>query len=81
MKVTGEIKDHWDRKDHFWVSTSLESTSLLVCLVSIFYLILIIIHCRNYSGTPLNGHPSIVDTHDITDNSESPDCPPVHFNT
>ena len=27
-----------------------------------------------YSGTPLNGHPSTADTHDITDNSESPDC-------
>ena len=34
-----------------------------------------------YSGTPLNGHPSIADTHDITDNSESPDSPPIHFNT
>ena len=34
-----------------------------------------------YSGTPLNGHPSKADTHDITDNSESPDCPPIHFNT
>ena len=36
---------------------------------------------RLYSGTPLNGHPSTVDTHDITDSSESPDCPSVHFNT
>ena len=35
----------------------------------------------NYSGTPLNGHPSTADTHNITDNSESPDCPSVHFNT
>ena len=34
-----------------------------------------------YSGTPLNGHPSTADTHVITDNSESPDCPSVHFNT
>ena len=34
-----------------------------------------------YSGTTLNGHPSTADTHDITDNSESPDCPSVHFNT
>ena len=34
-----------------------------------------------YSGTPLNGHPSTADTYDITDNSESPDCPSVHFNT
>ena len=25
-----------------------------------------------YSGTPLNGHPSTADTHDITDNSEVP---------
>ena len=24
-----------------------------------------------YSGTPLNEHPSIVDTHDITNNSEN----------
>ena len=34
-----------------------------------------------YSGTPPNRHPSKVDTHDITDNSESPDCPSIHFNT
>ena len=34
-----------------------------------------------YSGTPLNGHPSKADTHDITDNSESPDCLSIHFNT
>ena len=34
-----------------------------------------------YSGTPLNGHPSKADTHDITDNSESPDCSPIHFDT
>jgi len=34
-----------------------------------------------YSGTPLNGHPSKADTHDIMDNSESPDCPSIHFNT
>ena len=33
---------------------------------------------EKYSGTLLNGHPSTVDTHNITDNSESPDCP---FNT
>ena len=26
-----------------------------------------------YSGTPLNGHPKIVDTCDITDKFESPD--------
>ena len=32
-------------------------------------------------GTPLNGHPSIADTHDITDSSECPDCLPIHFNT
>ena len=36
---------------------------------------------RVYSGTPPNGHPSKADTHDITDNSESPDCPSIHFNT
>ena len=33
------------------------------------------------SGTPLNRHPSTADTHDIMDNSESPDCPSIHFNT
>ena len=37
--------------------------------------------CSQYSGTPLNGHPWVVDTHDITDSSESPDCPSIHFNT
>ena len=31
-----------------------------------------------YSGTPVNRHPSMADTHDITDNSESPDH---YFNT
>ena len=36
---------------------------------------------KNYSGTPLNGHPSKADTHDITDNSKSPNCPSIHFNT
>ena len=30
---------------------------------------------------PLNGHLSTTDTHNITDNSESPDCPSIHFNT
>ena len=35
----------------------------------------------DYSGTPLNRHPSIADAHDITDNSESPDCPFIHSNT
>ena len=34
-----------------------------------------------YSGTPLNGQPWKADTHDITDNSESPNCPSIHFNT
>ena len=34
-----------------------------------------------YSGTPLNEHPSKADTQDLTDNSESPDCPFIHFNT
>ena len=39
-----------------------------------------IINCPRYkSGTPLNGHPSKANTHDITDNSESPDCSPIHF--
>ena len=36
---------------------------------------------KGYSGTPLNRHPSKADIHDITDNSESPDCPPIHFDT
>ena len=31
-----------------------------------------------YSETPLNGHSSIADTHDVTDNSESPDCLSIH---
>ena len=32
--------------------------------------------------TPLySGHPSTVDTYDIMDNSQSPDCPSIHFNT
>ena len=34
-----------------------------------------------YSGTPLNGHPWKADSHDIMDNSESPDCPSIHVNT
>ena len=34
-----------------------------------------------YSGTLLNGHPSMADTHDITDNSESPDRFSIEFNT
>ena len=36
---------------------------------------------HGYSGIPLNGHPSTVDTHDIVNNSESPDCPSIHINT
>ena len=31
--------------------------------------------------TPLYGHPSTADTYDIVDNSESPDCPSIYFNT
>ena len=34
-----------------------------------------------YSGTPLNGHPSTTDTHDITDSSEIPDRFSIDFNT
>ena len=34
-----------------------------------------------YSGTPLNGDSSTADTHDITDNSASPNSPSVHFST
>ena len=33
-----------------------------------------------HSGTPLNRHPSTADTHDIMDNSESLNCPSIHFN-
>ena len=33
-----------------------------------------------YSGTPHNEHPSMADTHDIMDISESPNCPSIHFN-
>ena len=32
----------------------------------------------NYSGTLLNGHLSAADTYNITDNSESPNCPSIH---
>ena len=32
-----------------------------------------------YSGNPLNGHLSTADTHDIMDNSESPDCLFIYF--
>ena len=34
-----------------------------------------------YSGTSLDEHPSTADTHDETDNSESPDCSSIDFNT
>ena len=34
-----------------------------------------------YSGTPLNGHPSTADTCDIMDNSECQDHISIHFNT
>ena len=33
-----------------------------------------------YSITPLNGYPSTVDTCNIMDNSECPDCIPIDFN-
>ena len=36
---------------------------------------------NQYSGTPFNGRSSTADTHDITDSSESPDCPSIHFST
>ena len=35
----------------------------------------------HYSGTPLNGLPSMADTCNIMDNSECPDCISIHFNT
>ena len=35
----------------------------------------------HYSGTLLNRHPSTVDTHNITDNFESPDRFSIDFNT
>ena len=34
-----------------------------------------------YSGTPLDEHPSTADSHDEMDNSESPDCSSIDFNT
>ena len=34
-----------------------------------------------YSGTPLNGHPSMADTCDIMDISEHPDRISIDFNT
>ena len=34
-----------------------------------------------YSGTPLNGHPSTVDTYDITDTFKCPECFSICFNT
>ena len=36
---------------------------------------------ESYSGTPLNGHPSTVDTEDITDSLESPDRFFIDFTT
>ena len=36
---------------------------------------------QDYSGTPLNGHPSTADTCNITDISEYPDCMSIDFNT
>ena len=36
---------------------------------------------RGRPGKKAEGIPSTADTHNITDNSESPDCPSVHFNT
>ena len=35
----------------------------------------------DYSGTPLNGHPSTSDTNVVTGNSQNPDCRSVDFNT
>ena len=34
-----------------------------------------------YNGILLNRHPSTMDTHDITNNSKSPNCPSVHLNS
>ena len=40
-----------------------------------------VVSFAKYSGAPLNGHPSTADTHDIVDNSESPNRFSIHFNT
>ena len=48
----------------------------LQCIVIIWQNIC---HAISYSGTPLNGHPSKVNTHN--NYNESPDCPLIHFNT
>ena len=47
----------------------------------IAWYLVIMIFIIKYNGTPFNRHPSTGDTHDIMDNSESPDCPSTHFNT
>ena len=42
---------------------------------------LLIIVLNWYSGTLLIGHSSTANANSITDNSESPNCPSIHFNT
>ena len=49
-------------------------------IVYIHIYIYIYIYMFIYSGTLLNG-PTTMDTHDITENTESPNCPSIHFNT
>ena len=80
-----ELQHQWDKWDKHklalltWVVTNddLTSTDKLteVSTITTFS------NASLYSGTPLNGHPSTADTHDIRDNSGSPDCPSIHFNT
>ena len=52
---------------------------LLVCEHFVLFVgfFLATVYCKIYSVTPLNWHLSTEDTHNITDNSESPDCPSV----
>ena len=54
-------------------------TLVLVSYVSMAYACMYI--ALNYSGTLLNEHPSTADTHDITGNSETPNCFSIDFNT
>ena len=64
-----------------WVSYKLISTSVLQYHFCRFQHIFCTLNKYMYSGTLLNGNPSTSDTHDITDNSESPDPAFIQFNT
>ena len=63
----------WFPLHHLMMSerTSLQPTSIRLTLMT----------GSEYSGTPLNRHPSPADTHDLTAKSESPNCPYIHLNT